>query len=56
LGNHQELRLQDLRLSVPQSFHPLIDDKGFLRTYPKTTLDSDDYRLDGFFAARLVRT
>ena len=56
LRKHKEFRLQDLRLSVPQSFHPLIDEKGFLRTYPKTTMASDDYRLDGFFAARLVRT
>jgi 16S rRNA (cytosine967-C5)-methyltransferase len=56
LRNHKEFRLQDLRNIVPQSFCPLIDEKGFLRTYPKTMIGSGDYRLDGFFAARLVRT
>jgi 16S rRNA (cytosine967-C5)-methyltransferase len=56
LHNHKEFHLEDLRPIVPQSFHPLIDEKGFLRTYPGLTTASDHYRLDGFFAARMVRT
>jgi len=56
LHNHKDFHLEDLRLVVPQSFHPLIDEKGLLRTYPGLTTPSDHYRLDGFFAARMVRT
>jgi 16S rRNA (cytosine967-C5)-methyltransferase len=56
LRNHKEFHLEDLRLIVPKSLHPLIDEKGFLRTYPGLTTARDHYRLDGFFAARMVRT
>ena len=56
LRSHQDFHLEDLRLIVPRSFHPLIDEKGFLRTYPGLTIARDHYRLDGFFAARMRRT
>lgn len=56
LSSHKDFHLEDLRLIVPQSLQPLIDKKGFLRTYPGLTIASDHYRLDGFFAARMVRT
>lgn len=55
LSNHRDFHLQDLRLLVAHSFHPLIDEKGLLRTYPKMTITHDGYRLDGFFAARIIR-
>lgn len=56
LHKHKDFHLEDLRPIVPHSFHPLIDEKGFLRTYPGLTIASNHYRLDGFFAARMVRT
>ncbi len=55
LSNHKDFHLQDLRLVMPNSFHPLVDERGLLRTYPRMTIPEDDYRLDGFFAARMVR-
>ena len=55
LNSHKDFHIQDLRLVVPNSFHPLIDEGGLLRTYPRMTTPQDDYRLDGFFAARMVR-
>jgi len=53
LSTHKDFHLQDLRLIVSNSFHPLIDKRGFYRTYPALTISRDDYRLDGFFAARM---
>jgi 16S rRNA (cytosine967-C5)-methyltransferase len=53
LSTHKDFHLQDLRLIVSNSFHPLIDKRGFYRTYPTLTTAGDDYRLDGFFAARM---
>jgi 16S rRNA (cytosine967-C5)-methyltransferase len=55
LNTHRDFRLQDLRLLMPASFHPLIDEKGLLRTYPRMMIPYDDYRMDGFFAARMIR-
>jgi 16S rRNA (cytosine967-C5)-methyltransferase len=55
LSNHRNFHLHDLRLLMADSFHPLIDEKGLLRTYPRMTIANDDYRLDGFFAARMIR-
>jgi 16S rRNA (cytosine967-C5)-methyltransferase len=55
LNSHQDFHLQDLRLVVPNSFHSLIDERGLLRTYPTVTTPKDAYRLDGFFAARMIR-
>ena len=56
LRSHKDFHLEDLRLIVPQSLQPLIDEKGFLRTYPVMTFARGHYRLDGFFAARMRRT
>jgi len=53
LLGHADFYLEDLHRLVPNSWHPLIDEKGFLRTYPRFTTTDDDYRLDGFFAARM---
>ncbi|MGD0626013.1 MAG: 16S rRNA (cytosine(967)-C(5))-methyltransferase RsmB [Thermodesulfobacteriota bacterium] len=55
LSHHKDFHLQDLRLVAAHSFHPLIEEKGLLRTYPRMTIPKDDYRLDGFFAARMIR-
>jgi len=55
LRTHKEFQLEDLRLILPQSLHPLIDEKGFLRTYPGLMIARDRYRMDGFFAARVRR-
>jgi 16S rRNA C967 or C1407 C5-methylase (RsmB/RsmF family) len=55
LSSHRDFHLQDLRLLVPDSFHPMFDERGFYRTYPALTIPRDDYRLDGFFAARMKR-
>lgn len=56
LRNHKDFHLEDLRRIIPQSLHPLIDERGFLRTYPGLTIVRDHYRLDGFFAARMRKT
>lgn len=53
---HADFDLEDLRSVLPSSYHPLIDGKGFLRTYPEMIVRSEGYRMDGFFAARLRRT
>jgi 16S rRNA C967 or C1407 C5-methylase (RsmB/RsmF family) len=53
LSTRKDFHLQDLRLIVSDSFHPLIDKRGFYRTYPTLTTTRDGYRLDGFFAARM---
>jgi 16S rRNA (cytosine967-C5)-methyltransferase len=55
LSGHKDFHLQDLRLLLPSPFHPLVDERGLLRTYPWMTIPKDDYRLDGFFAARMIR-
>ena len=53
LKTHGDFRLEDLRSVVPNAWAPLIDTQGFLRTYPEMIISRDDYRLDGFFAARM---
>jgi 16S rRNA (cytosine967-C5)-methyltransferase len=55
LRKHKDFHPEDLHLIVPESLHPLIDEKGFLRTYPGMTTARHHYRLDGFFAARMRR-
>ncbi len=47
LEKHPEFSLEDARKVLPASAHALVDEKGFLRTYPHRQ------GLDGFFAARL---
>jgi 16S rRNA (cytosine967-C5)-methyltransferase len=53
LGKHKDFQVEDLRFIVPDSWQPLVDEKGFLRTYPQRIIPREDYRLDGFFAARM---
>lgn len=55
LEGRKDFFLEDPRPVVPGSIHPLIDPKGFFRTYPKMTTTEDGYRLDGFFAARMKK-
>jgi 16S rRNA (cytosine967-C5)-methyltransferase len=55
LHAHTDFGLEDLRQTAPGFLHPLIDEKGFLRTYPEIITRDEDYRMDGFFAARLRR-
>ena len=53
LKSHPDFELEDLRSFASTSYHSLIDVKGFLRTYPEVMIRSENYRMDGFFAARM---
>jgi len=55
LAGHKNFRLENLRSTFPDSWQPLIDPKGFLRTYPQMIIPKESYRLDGFFAARMKK-
>ena len=55
LGRHKDFQVEDLRCIVPESWQPLVDEKGFLRTYPEMIILRENYRLDGFFAARMKK-
>jgi 16S rRNA C967 or C1407 C5-methylase (RsmB/RsmF family) len=55
LGRHKDFQVEDLRFIVPESWQPLVDEKGFLRTYPEMIILRENYRLDGFFAARMKK-
>jgi 16S rRNA (cytosine967-C5)-methyltransferase len=55
LDRHKDFQLEDLRSIFPESWHALIDPKGFLRTYPQWIIPKEGYRLDGFFAARMKK-
>jgi len=55
LGKHKDFQVEDLRCIAPESWHPLVDKKGFLRTYPEMILPRENYRMDGFFAARMKK-
>jgi 16S rRNA (cytosine967-C5)-methyltransferase len=46
---------EDLHSVLPVSWHELLDEKGFYRTYPEAMIREGGYRMDGFFAARLRR-
>ncbi len=50
---HRDFQLENLLATSPTSVHPLIDEKGCLRTYPKIITMSEKYRMDGFFASRI---
>ena len=49
LRGDKHLALVDLKETVPDWGRDLIDDHGFLRTFPHK------HRMDGFFAARFVK-
>jgi 16S rRNA (cytosine967-C5)-methyltransferase len=55
LNKHKDFQVEDLSQTVPDSWRLLLDEKGFLRTYPKRILPREDYRMDGFFAARMKK-
>jgi len=55
LGRHPEFDQEDLREVGSQDLSPLLDEKGFFRTYPDMNLRDPNYRMDGFFAARLKK-
>ncbi len=55
LGRHKDFQLEDVHSLFPDSWQPLIDSRGFLRTYPQKIIPRDGYRLDGFFAARMKK-
>lgn len=55
LNSQKNFRLQNLKSFLPEAWHPLIDEKGFFRTYPQAVPLREGYRLDGFFAARMIR-
>jgi 16S rRNA (cytosine967-C5)-methyltransferase len=47
---------EDLHAVFPSSWHALLDEKGYYRTYPTAMIQDEGYRMDGFFAARMRRT
>ncbi len=53
LRRHKDFVLEDLREVVASSLKMMINGQGYLRTYPYFILPQGEYRLDGFFAARL---
>ena len=56
LKSHPEFELEDLRSLSLNSYHSLIDARGYFQTYPEMITRNEDYRMDGFFAARLRKT
>jgi len=50
LERHKDITLRDLREDAPGWAQPLIDDRGFLKTFPHI------HHMDGFFAALFTRT
>jgi len=48
LDRHKDFQLEDGHSLFTDSWQPLIDPKGFLRTYPLKIIPKDGYRLDGF--------
>lgn len=55
LDRHPEFRREDLREMGLPILSPLFDPKGFFRTYPDLLLGKGNYRMDGFFAARMKK-
>lgn len=53
LRRHKDFALEDLRDFVSPSLKMMINGQGYLRTYPDFILPQGEYRLDGFFAARM---
>lgn len=53
LQRHKDFVLEDLRNILPPSLKMMIDGQGYLRTYPDFIIPQGEYRLDGFFAARM---
>jgi 16S rRNA (cytosine967-C5)-methyltransferase len=53
LKGNPNFMVEDLHSFMPSSWHPLLDEKGFYRTYPRMLVEDEEYRMDGFFAARI---
>lgn len=53
LRQHKDFTLEDLRDFVSPSLKMMINGPGYLQTYPDFILPQGEYRLDGFFAARM---
>ena len=53
LKGNPNFMVEDLHSFLPSSWHPLLDEKGFYRTYPRMLVEDEEYRMDGFFAARI---
>ncbi len=54
LGNPDFCR-EDLHSILDPSWDFLLDPEGFYRTYPRMLIQDEEYRMDGFFAARMKR-
>jgi len=55
LHRQRDFHLQNLKPFLPEEWHFLIDERGLFRTYPHAVPFREGYRLDGFFAARMIR-
>lgn len=53
LQRHKDFVLEDLRDIVSPPLRVMINGQGYLRTYPDFIIPQGEYRLDGFFAARM---
>lgn len=53
LRQNKDFILEDLRDFVSPSLKMMINGQGYLQTYPDFILPQGEYRLDGFFAARM---
>ncbi|HSR13764.1 MAG TPA: 16S rRNA (cytosine(967)-C(5))-methyltransferase RsmB, partial [Thermodesulfobacteriota bacterium] len=53
---HPDFSIEDLRALLPIDFQALIDASGFFRTYPGAITREGEYRMDGFFAARIKKS
>jgi 16S rRNA (cytosine967-C5)-methyltransferase len=51
LQKHPDFQREDLAVMLPDAWRPLIDGRGFFRTYPEMVAKPQGERLDGFFAA-----
>lgn len=55
LAEERGLKKENLAGVAGPALRPLIDDRGYLRTYPAMVIGRNGYRLDGFFAARIKK-
>jgi 16S rRNA (cytosine967-C5)-methyltransferase len=53
LGKNADFVIENLHSVFPPSWHRLLDEKGYYRTYPSALIVDERYRMDGFFAARM---
>ena len=53
LRRNSDFYQEDLHSVLAPFWYPLLDEKGYYRTYPRMLIQDAEYRMDGFFAARL---